>query len=86
MNIMIVDDGQARWGGDRQEIESAMLAGGWTRRGNLWKEPNVSAYDDLCSRVWPAPCFYPEDNQEGWDQYPALVWMGDLHEWEVQEV
>lgn len=81
--IIIVNDGQYRWGADRHELIAAMERMGWTREGSRWTEPATSgdpteAYTDLCQAVQPLPGYDPEQNSDAWDILPTLTTREDM--------
>ncbi|HYD30167.1 MAG TPA: hypothetical protein VEB64_04840 [Azospirillaceae bacterium] len=85
-NIVIVNDGQYRWGADRQALEAAMERLGWAKDGRRrWIEPEgddeddpMAAYTALCQEVQPAPGYEPENNSEEWDDLDTLTFREDL--------
>ena len=58
-NIVIVDDGQYRWGADRAQLLAALAEQGWVETASgMWQEPergedddSIAAYTDLCGAV-----------------------------------
>ena len=61
-NIVIVDDGQYRWGADRAQLLAALSEQGWVETASgMWQEPEASAPSDLA----------------GDDPYTALCGMVD---------
>jgi hypothetical protein len=67
-NIVIVNDGQYRWGADRDLLFAAMERLGWTLDGNRWTEPEPkedpdanSHYTDLCNTVPHLDGMGPDD-------------------------
>ena len=86
-NIVIVNDGQYRWGTERANLEAAMERRGWTRKGNRWIEPELrdedyeddpaGAYTTLCQDVQPAEGYGPDDRFDDGD-LPVLQFREDL--------
>ncbi len=87
--IVIVNDGQYRWGADRAELVAALEAQGWTRRGAVWTEPPAPgdepedighAYTRLCEAVQPLPGYGIDDRFDRPD-LAAMVYQEDAREW-----
>lgn len=91
-NIVVVSDGQYRWGAERPRLEGALAELGWRREGDRWIEPErgtdedaTAAYTALCQRVQPASGYDPDDASDDWDDLPTLTFRPDLgeHIWSV---
>lgn len=83
-NIVIVNDGQYRWGADRTELLASLERLGWIRHGSQWTEPAssadddpTSAYTDLCQIVQPAVGYGPDDRGD-WDALAQFTARDDM--------
>jgi hypothetical protein len=85
VDLVVVNDGQYRWGADRGKLEAALEKLGWQHEGGLWREPARGEDDDpgaayaaLCREVQPEPGFGPDDychdgsNEAGWTYEPGI--------------
>lgn len=84
-NIVIVNDGQYRWGVERPRLYAGLRALGWAQSDHRWAEPEpvdgddaTAAYTALCQHVQPAPGYDPDDAADAWERLPEFVFRPDL--------
>lgn len=83
--IIIVNDGQYRWGADRAELLGWLRLNDWTIEGSYVEEPEYDGedlseapYNKMCQDVLPVAGYEPEHNCAAWDDLPHLtVWPSD---------
>ena len=82
--IIIVDDGQYRWGAECGALMEALDNLGWARSGRRWREPEMgddtdpaAAYTALCGAVQPATGYGTEDDFDG-DDFAGFVFRPDI--------